>query len=408
MFVCILSQFLYYRDQIYQGHHFCATLFDCYKVALSYGLRVGDGVSDTFYQTVETRWYLDVSYYFIVNVGMLNLVAGVIITTFGQLRENQARIKEDTEEKCFICGIDRQVFDRASVEPEGFKTHTKVDHNMWNYLYFIFLLWEQDKDDDDGLEQYVRRAIEANEISWFPLNKAIRLDQAASAEEALMHDLKKNIGKSEAGIATKLEKFQTNINVVLEQLNQILKQDHIEDRVEASRQAFRKSRRPSMNSDTFSASKGDMRAVTAPTMLTLQRENSWRQGKVLVLEMIEITGFTLPKSSFNRIFCNVIVDSTFQQVSCDEFEHNRITFKGEKKFKLVENVFAQDERTVVVQLMKEVNNPYSLTEVESIKIPVDDLLLAEGCVLEVFFNVGGQGPMCKLSVLPTCVSSAFL
>jgi inositol 1,4,5-triphosphate receptor type 3 len=65
----------------------------------------------------------------------------------------------DTLEVCFICGINKQVFDRASDEPEGFKTHIKVDHNMWNYLYFIFMLWEQDKDDDDGLEQYVRRAI---------------------------------------------------------------------------------------------------------------------------------------------------------------------------------------------------------------------------------------------------------
>lgn len=67
-----------------------------------------------------------------------------------------------------------QVFDRASDQPEGFRTHVRVDHNMWNYLSFIFLLWEQDKDDDDGLEQYVRRAIAAHDIAWFPMNKVSR------------------------------------------------------------------------------------------------------------------------------------------------------------------------------------------------------------------------------------------
>ncbi|KAJ1398884.1 hypothetical protein B484DRAFT_339558, partial [Ochromonadaceae sp. CCMP2298] len=112
-------------------------------VALGYGLRMGGGVGDLFTPTVGRRWPLDVTFFFIVNVGMLNLIAGVIITTFGQLRENQARIDADTRGVCFICGIGRQVFDRASDEPDGFKTHVKLDHNMWNYLYFIFMLWEQ-------------------------------------------------------------------------------------------------------------------------------------------------------------------------------------------------------------------------------------------------------------------------
>ncbi|RYG93810.1 hypothetical protein EON65_58385, partial [archaeon] len=125
-------------------------------MTLGYGLLMGGGVGDVFSTTVYQRWLLDISYYFIVNIGMLNLIGGVIITTFGQLRENKAKRMEDTVGVCFVCNIERQVFDRASIQPNGFNTHIKLDHNMWNYLYYIFMLWEQDRDDDDGLEQYVR------------------------------------------------------------------------------------------------------------------------------------------------------------------------------------------------------------------------------------------------------------
>ena len=104
---------------------------------------------------------------------LLNVIFGIIIDTFGSLRNAKAVRERDTSELCFICGIEKQIFDRASDEPNGFLTHIKIDHNMWNYLYFIVLLWEQDKDDDDGLELYVRRAIEADEITWFPIRKAM-------------------------------------------------------------------------------------------------------------------------------------------------------------------------------------------------------------------------------------------
>ena len=77
-----------------------------------------------------------------------------------------------------------------------------------------------DKDDDDGLELYVRRAIEADEITWFPLNKAIRLDRAATGDEALLNGLKRGIHKADQEITDKLDKFQTQINTILEQLNQ--------------------------------------------------------------------------------------------------------------------------------------------------------------------------------------------
>jgi hypothetical protein len=68
-----------------------------------------------------------------------------------------ARLK-DTEEVCFMCGITDKVFNRT-IGRDTFKKHIKNEQNLWNYVYYIIAIWEQDKDDDDGLEWQIRRYI---------------------------------------------------------------------------------------------------------------------------------------------------------------------------------------------------------------------------------------------------------
>ncbi len=162
----------------------------------------------------------------IVLVILVNAFLGMIIDTFGSLRAEKMVRMKDTLEVCFICNMEKQIFDRASDDSEGFKTHVKIDHNIWNYLYFIFLLWEQDRDDDDGLEQYVRRAIEADEITWFPLHKAMRLENIVSQTEITRKYLHETIDRTEETVNTKLSDFQSDVKVMLQQLISTLKQEN--------------------------------------------------------------------------------------------------------------------------------------------------------------------------------------
>lgn len=115
-----------------------------------------------------------------------------IIDTFSDLRTKKNERLLDTTEVCLICSIDKQTFDRADDSSVGFRNHVKNDHNMWAFVSFIVYLWEQDKDDDDGLEQFVRRAVDANDIAWFPLNKAMCLE--SEEEEDISQDLRRDIG----------------------------------------------------------------------------------------------------------------------------------------------------------------------------------------------------------------------
>ena len=77
------------------------------------------------------------------------------------------------------------MFDKAASSPHGFKDHIVNDHKMWNYVFFMIFIWEQDQDDDDGLELYVRNLIKDNDISWFPLSQAMTLVTETSESESV-------------------------------------------------------------------------------------------------------------------------------------------------------------------------------------------------------------------------------
>jgi hypothetical protein len=388
--------FLYFRSAIHhQAFEFCSTFYDCYKVALRYGLASGGGIGDVFSVTVGKRWPLDITYFFVVNIGMLNLIAGVIITTFGQLREDKAKLMKDTVGVCFICSIDKQVFDRASVEPDGFKTHVKIDHNIWNYLYFIFLLWEQDRDDDDGLEQYVRRAIDSNEIVWFPLNKAIRLTQAATKEESLVNDIKEKINDTETNISSKLERYQTEINIALEQLNQALKQDHA-------------------NADQIHAVQSNMLHITSNNEFeklgraVSPTDNVGRLHRsMLYLYFLEVSGIPeLPEGAEN-IFVNVYVNDEIHTLHSTLSEGNRITFPYDSKVKLLDSLHVDDDLECGIQVLY--GDPVSdeVVQIVSLRVVVDQLLLAEDCRYEMFFDCEGNRGSGKVTVIPKVFSKSF-
>lgn len=86
---------------------------------------------------------------------MVNIVAGIIIDTFGSLREKESDKIRDIEDKCYICGNPKTIFDRlsdASSMGGGFDHHIKVNHYMWNYVFFMAYLKYKDPTDYTGIE----------------------------------------------------------------------------------------------------------------------------------------------------------------------------------------------------------------------------------------------------------------
>ncbi|UJR25841.1 hypothetical protein I4U23_007191 [Adineta vaga] len=157
----------------------CDTLFMCIVTTLNKGLRNGGGIGDVLRQPSSQeplyffRVIYDMMFFFIVIIITLNLIFGVIIDNFADLRTEKQRNDEILRNTCFICGLDRKSFDNKHVT---FEDHIRKVHNMWNYVYFMVLINVKDSTEYTGPESYVHEMIEQRNLDWFPRMRTSSLD----------------------------------------------------------------------------------------------------------------------------------------------------------------------------------------------------------------------------------------
>lgn len=122
------------------------------------------------------------SYILIVNLIITAIISGIIIDTFSALRTEQEEIDEDTKNRCFICNIDREEFDRLNID---FDSHIKQYHNMWHYVWFLMYLERKNRDDFTGQEAYIWNMYNTNNIAFFPIKRALQLHGSHSNKKDL-------------------------------------------------------------------------------------------------------------------------------------------------------------------------------------------------------------------------------
>uniref|UniRef100_A0A8C2UH44 Inositol 1,4,5-trisphosphate receptor n=1 Tax=Coturnix japonica TaxID=93934 RepID=A0A8C2UH44_COTJA len=158
--------------------HTCETLLMCIVTVLSHGLRSGGGVGDVLRKPSKeeplfaARVIYDLLFFFMVIIIVLNLIFGVIIDTFADLRSEKQKKEEILKTTCFICGLERDKFDNKTV---SFEEHIKEEHNMWHYLCFIVLVKVKDSTEYTGPESYVAEMIKERNLDWFPRMRAMSL-----------------------------------------------------------------------------------------------------------------------------------------------------------------------------------------------------------------------------------------
>lgn len=176
--VYIFAHLIYIEFGSHVPYDRCNELLRCFQLTLGMGLRNGGGMGDhldsTFKKQVGPRFFVDILFFVMVIIVLLNVVFGIIIDTFAELREEKAEKEDDIQTKCFICSVDKSVFDKEG--GRVYAEHIENEHNMWAYLKFMVYIWQQDQDDDDGLEQYVRQCVEGGNLEWFPVQTALRLE----------------------------------------------------------------------------------------------------------------------------------------------------------------------------------------------------------------------------------------
>nr|XP_045591982.1 inositol 1,4,5-trisphosphate receptor-like isoform X4 [Procambarus clarkii] len=156
----------------------CSTLLMCIVTTLNHGLRSGGGIGDILRapsnkeNLFAPRVIYDLLFFFVIIIIVLNLIFGVIIDTFADLRSEKQNSEEILKNSCFICGLTRSSFDNKAV---NFEDHIKHEHNMWHYLYFYVQVNVKDPTEFTGPESYVYTLVKEKDLNWFPRMRAMSL-----------------------------------------------------------------------------------------------------------------------------------------------------------------------------------------------------------------------------------------
>ena len=112
-----------------------------------------------------SRFYFDMLYWFSVILIMLNIVMGIVIDTFGELREKMTQEEDDKKEKCMICGKRTEYFEKFK---QDFQNHIRYEHHVWEYLFFIIYISKKESSIRNSYENLVYQYFHEENYSWLP------------------------------------------------------------------------------------------------------------------------------------------------------------------------------------------------------------------------------------------------
>jgi hypothetical protein len=79
------------------------------------------------------RIVFDFVFNFIIGILLLEIFSGILTDTFAKIRSEQEELNSIQESRCFVC-------DKESKEFADFKFHTQYEHNLWDYIIYIYTL----------------------------------------------------------------------------------------------------------------------------------------------------------------------------------------------------------------------------------------------------------------------------
>lgn len=150
---------------------YCHTLLECVTSTLQAGVRAGAGIGEMIQQPVIeedkywTRSLFDVLFFIVVIIILLNIIFGIIIDTFAELRDKKKETDRQLNNICMMCGREKYEFEQHG---NGWVKHISGEHDVYAYLSYIIYVMRKPIQECDGLEKIVKRKIAISDVSFFP------------------------------------------------------------------------------------------------------------------------------------------------------------------------------------------------------------------------------------------------
>ena len=154
----------------YMDDNVCKTLIFCFLNSLDSGLRARGGIADSAIRLSYARnrdhylrrLIMDDFFFILIVIIAIDLVFGIIISAFNNLRDEEQKHSTDRKNHCFICHVNKNTLEKNR---QNFNEHRTKTHNLWNYVDYMIALKFSDFHDLNAINSYANQKIQ-NKVNF--------------------------------------------------------------------------------------------------------------------------------------------------------------------------------------------------------------------------------------------------
>ena len=171
--------FYFQRDRFYETNgrekpdQMCQSLLYCFLTMINNGMRWHCGVGKItrsesyilhFWPFVH-RFAFDLLFFWLIEAIMLKIVYGIILDSFGELRQAHYLIEKDIANNCFICNVEKDECEKNNI---SFEEHCNQVHNVWDYAFYMITLRMKEASTLNSSNARNRKKILEKSVDWLP------------------------------------------------------------------------------------------------------------------------------------------------------------------------------------------------------------------------------------------------
>ena len=173
LFCMTIICFVHYRDSfvLTDNDMTCDGMLECYLSVVNQGLRAGGGLGDVLGAPEKegwgfwTRMAFDFLFFIAISVILLQIIFGIILDAFGDMRDKRGDLLEDINSVCFVCGKGRSDLELYG---KGWTYHFQNEHSPYAYLSFFIYLLDKDTSDCSGVEKFAKEKLVKIDTTFLP------------------------------------------------------------------------------------------------------------------------------------------------------------------------------------------------------------------------------------------------
>ena len=154
----------------------CKTYSECFFDMMNSGIRGGGGMGFGI-KKIEQKgffieFFLEMVNFILVSLVFMNMITGIIVDSFGSVREKKNEDNEIKENTCYICSLHREKFEKNGIK---FENHKEQEHNVINYFNYIYKVEKTDDSELNSLDYQVMQSYKNKRTDFFPINTCLSL-----------------------------------------------------------------------------------------------------------------------------------------------------------------------------------------------------------------------------------------